>query len=250
MSELELSDLAFSFGGVRVVDRFSLDVRAEEVTALIGPNGAGKTTLLNLASGFLNPDSGSVSLNGLDVTLWRPDRIARAGISRSFQEMRLIGDLQVAENVLLAMPNQKGETLAAAVFRARQWYAQRCAYSEKAEAHLHRLGLSEKAETPAKELSYGQQKALVLACCMASESRVFLLDEPFAGLDPAVSDLTQGVLRELAANGSTVLFVEHNLSIVAELADRVCVMDRGTKIADGPPRIVLNLPKTLEAYLS
>ena len=177
-----------------------------------------------------------------------PHRVARQGIARTFQDLRLIQQVTVLENAMLARPNQKGERLWYALFRIGV-AAEEARNREEALRWLRFVGLEEKAHEAAGELSYGQQKLLTLACCVATEARILLLDEPVAGVHPEMIAKILGLLRELKAMGKLVVFIEHDIAAVREVADVVIVMDEGRIIAQGPPKEVLERPEIMEAYL-
>ncbi len=216
--------------------------------AIIGPNGAGKTTLLNVLTGTVRPDSGRASLGSHGLVGKSPNEIARLGVARTFQDLRLIGHLSVLENVMLARPNQGGERLWHALFRigiARE------EETNKAEAlkQLRFVGLGGAESEMAGELSYGQQKLLTLACCLATNAHILLLDEPVAGLHPEMLEQVLNVLRRLRDSGTQILFIEHDIGSVRQLADVVVVMDQGRVIAQGKPNEVLNRREVMEAYV-
>jgi ABC-type branched-subunit amino acid transport system ATPase component len=244
----EARDVTVGFDGLLAVNHLSLEVFPGEVAALVGPNGAGKTTLMNVAGGFLSASHGRILFRGNDITGWPPDRVARLGIARTFQDLRLARGLSVLENVLLARPAQTGELFLSALLRSPTWRDQERRAREAAMRILERVGLPGLENNLARDLSYGQQKLLTLACCLSAESELLLLDEPFSGIHQELIKTLIGLLRELAAEAKTVLFIEHNIEAVKKLADKVIVMNQGAKVDEGPPD-VLNMPKTLEIYL-
>ncbi|MCP4896772.1 MAG: ABC transporter ATP-binding protein, partial [bacterium] len=204
--------------------------------------------LLNVASGFLKPDSGRCLLDGREISHQPPHLTARLGVSRTFQELRVISNAPVLENVLLACPNQKGEKVFSALF----WGGRRNEESkniEKAIWALDLVGLTEQRDRMACQLSYGQQKLLTLACCLAMEGRVLLLDEPVSGVHPDLAQEILAILRSIADQDKVVVIVEHDLVAVRRVAKRVVVMDSGCVVADGATETVLELPEVLEAYV-
>ena len=240
--------LSKAFGGSKVVADLTVDFPLSRVTAIIGPNGAGKTTLLNMISGFVRPDAGEITFRGRNITRLAPHEIARLGISRMFQELRIIHRVSVIENVVLAAEEPKSERLLPALLcPARDHERQRY---EQAREILNDVGLSEEAGAPAGALSYGQRKLLTLACCIATQPRLFLLDEPFAGLHPDAVHHIAGVLRRLTLETRTIVFVEHDLAAVRQLAEYLVVMDNGRVIADGVPEEVLVREEILRAYVA
>ncbi len=245
---IEVRDLSKSFGGIRAVDKVSLRIEEKKITSIIGPNGAGKTTLFNLMTGFLLPDQGQVLFRGEAITGLFPYQIARRGIARTFQDLRLIRQVTVLENVLLAGKNQKGEKL----FHALFWNGIRGEEKklrEAARAILAFVGLTEHAGELAGALSYGEQKLLTLACCLAMEPDLLLLDEPVSGIHPEILEKILALFQELVKQGKTVVFIEHDIEAVRKVSDTVVVMDEGKVIATGKPETVLQDPAIVEAYL-
>lgn len=245
---LRCEQLTKSFGGVRALDRVSLRFPASGITAIIGPNGAGKTTLFNVMSGFLRPDAGRCFYGDREITVDPPFRIARQGVCRTFQDLRLVQRVSVLDNVLLSQPNQRGEQLTGALLRLgvrREEKRNR----EEAFRYLRMVGLESKTSQRVAELSYGQQKLLTLACCLAAKAQVLLLDEPFAGVDPDMAARISELLVRLPDDGKLIIFIEHDIPAVRSVGDRVIVMDEGRVIADGPPEDVLDRPEIMEAYV-
>ncbi len=233
---LEIHDVRKSFGGLKAVDGLTFSVETGEVVGLLGPNGSGKTTLMNLISGALKPSGGAIRLAGAEIGGERPDRIARAGVARTFQLVRLLPSLSILDNVSVA-----------AVFGPRR--LSRRAAEAVARGCLQRVGLAGRDHVPAGDLTYIDQKRLELARALASEPKLLLLDEWLAGLNP--TELAEGValIRRLAEEGTTILLVEHIMAAVRALCSRSVVMAAGRKIADGPTGAVLNDPHVIAAYL-
>lgn len=249
MTSLRCEALSKSFDGVCALADLSLELPASGIVAIIGPNGAGKTTLLNVVTGFLRPEHGRVFLGDRDVTHLPAHRIARMGIARTFQDLRLISQVSVLENVMLARPNQKGERLLSALFRfgvAEEEARNR----EEAMRWLKFAGLDVAINELAGELSYGQQKLLTLACCLATDARILFLDEPVAGVHPEMVEKILGLLRQLRDMGKLIVFIEHDIVSVRQVADSVVVMDDGKIIAQGKPSDVLERPEIIEAYVT
>jgi branched-chain amino acid transport system ATP-binding protein len=246
---LDISSLSRSFGGLVAVDKVTMSIQAGEVVALVGPNGAGKTTLFNLITGFLHQDSGTIRLKGQLMTGRPPHYVALAGVSRTFQDLRLFRRMPVLENVLLGFKLQTGESIAAALLTTR-WRREDEARRRDATALLELVGLDANASQPAEALSYGQQKLLTISMCLASDPELLLLDEPIAGVQPEMKTKIGSLVRRMPTSGKSILFIEHNLEAVQEIADRVIVMAEGGIIAEGPPQLVLRLPQVIEAYLS
>lgn len=235
---LSVRGLSRSFGGLAAVQDVSLDLRRGVVTALAGPNGAGKTTLFNLITGHIAADAGAVDLMGASILGQRPHHIARAGIARSFQDLRLFGSMTVRDNVLAALEPvawlwQPGE---AAARRERV---------DQALATTDLIGL---ADTRAVDLSYAETKFLSLARIIATGAPIWLLDEPASGLDPASRQRFVRIVREGVEAGVTVCLIEHNLDIMTELADRIAFLDRGRKLAEGEPSEILSNAELIAIY--
>lgn len=248
MVALRCMDLYKSFGQVQALAGLWIEFQPG-VTAIVGPNGAGKTTLLNVLTGFLKPDRGRCLVGARDITGLSPDRIARMGIARTFQDLRLITQVSVLENVLLAMPPERGERLFWALFGGGRAASEDRA-REEARNLLRSVGVEQKASSLAGEISYGQQKLLSLACCIASCASIVLLDEPVAGLDVVVASQVMNILRRLGSDGKVTVFIEHDISAVRCVADVVVVMDEGRIVAQGRPEEVLTRPEIAEVYLA
>ena len=236
------------FDGIRALADVCLQFPSSGIVAIIGPNGAGKTTLLNVLTGFLRPEVGQCFLGRREITLLPPHRITRLGIARTFQDLRLILQVSVLENVLLARPRQRGERLLSALLRFGV-AAEETRNREEAMRLLQFVGLEERAPDWASDLSYGQQKLLTLACCLATEARILLLDEPVAGVHPKMAAPILDLLQRLRDDGKLVVFIEHDIAAVRQVADLLIVMDGGKIIAQGPPHEVLERPEIMEAYL-
>jgi branched-chain amino acid transport system ATP-binding protein len=246
---LRCESLSKSFDGVLALDSLTLRLPESGIAAVIGPNGAGKTTLLNVVTGFLRPDGGRCFFGEQEITRKGPHEIARLGLARTFQDLRLIRLISVLDNVMLARPSQSGERLWRALtrigVREEEWRNR-----QEAERLLDFVGLTEKAKEPGGELSYGQQKLLTLACCLATEARVLLLDEPVAGVHPDMGQRILGLLEQLRDAGKLIVFIEHDMGSVKQVADVVYVMDHGKLIAQGPPDDVLERPEIMEAFVA
>jgi len=247
---LEVHGLKKNFDGVRALADFSCSLRLGEILGLMGPNGAGKTTLFNVVGGFILPEGGNILFKGKNISGVPPHRIANLGISRTFQNLRLIRQISVIDNVLLSFRNQPGERLGNIFLHQRKSLNQEVANHNEALKLLGEAGLEEKAGDPAEELSYGQQKLLSLVCCLAAKTDLLLLDEPVAGIAPEVIERILGIIRTLPSKGKSVILIEHNLDAVMQTCDRVVFMDAGAKISEGTPEEVRNDPRVIEAYIN
>lgn len=237
-----------SFGGLVAVDVEHLEVPRGAITALIGPNGAGKTTFFNLLTGFDRPDAGDWSFNGRSLAKVPPFRIAQMGMVRTFQLTKVLSKLTVIENMRVGAPQQRGERLTAAMF-ARLWRAQEDEITERADALLERFLLATKREDFAGSLSGGQRKLLEMARALMADPELVMLDEPMAGVNPALKQSLLGHVKTLRDEGRTVLFVEHDMDMVRDISDWVIVMAQGRVIAEGPPDTVMSDERVIDAYL-
>ena len=237
---MQIRNLDKSFGGVKAVDNVTMDLRAGIVTTLVGPNGAGKTTFFNLITGNLARDGGEVTWLGRDIAGIKPHRIARAGVMRTYQDLRLFDGMTVWENVLNATEYGALPLPMSSSARAER--------RERIERVLERTGLADKRDTRALDLAYAERKFLSMARIMATRARLWLLDEPASGLDPNSYERFLTILREDVAGGVTVCIIEHNLDIVIGISDRIAFLDRGKLLADGDPQTVLNDPELARIY--
>ena len=247
MPLLEITGLRRSFGGVQALRGAEFAVQPGTITALIGPNGAGKTTAFQCISGVLPPDAGTVRFDGADITGWRPDRITRAGLVRTFQLARGITRLSVLDNLLLYAQSQPGEALiAAALGRGRAAEAEARA---RAEAIAARLNLARVLHQPAAALSGGQKKLLELGRALMASPRLVLLDEPIAGVNPSLAEEIADHLRALQAENVTFLIIEHHMDLIARLCDPVIVMAEGALLTQGSFAEVAADPAVQDAYM-
>jgi ABC-type branched-subunit amino acid transport system ATPase component len=246
---LRVEALAKSFGGLRAVNDLSFEVKPGTITSLIGGNGAGKTTAFNLITGYLAPDAGAIHFRGRRVDGLAPHQVARAGIARGFQELRLFNRLSARDNLETAVPHQQGEGLLRALLGGPKLKAERAATAARASALLDELTLAGQAEALAERLSYGQQKLVALGRLIAAHGELLLLDEPTSGLSPAMAEGFCARARTLAQAGKTILLIEHNVEIVMRLSDWIVVMHQGGKIAEGPPSTVRADTAVMHAYL-
>jgi len=234
MALLTVTDLTKDFGGLRAVSSFSFDVEPGEILGLIGPNGAGKTTVFNLITGFLHPSSGQIVLDGRSVVGLRPHAVTRRGIARTFQVVKPFPKLSVRENV----------TLAAFAHEASRPRAE-----AQSSQILERVGLGDRLDSPAADLTLGEQKRLEIARALATRPKLLLLDEPMGGLNPREVDAACALVKRIRADGVTVVLVEHVMKAIMKISDRIVVIHHGEKIADGPPDRVVKDPGVIAAYL-
>jgi ABC-type branched-subunit amino acid transport system ATPase component len=236
------------FGGLTAVDVEHVEVQRGVITALIGPNGAGKTTFFNLLTGFDKPNEGTRSFNGTPLDKFSASRIARMGMIRTFQLTKVLSKLTVIENMRVGATGQRGEKLLSAMF-APLWRAQEKANTAKADDLLERFLLIKKREDFAGSLSGGQRKLLEMARALMADPELVMLDEPMAGVNPALKQSLLGHVKSLRDEGRTVLFVEHDMDMVRDISDWVIVMAQGQIVAEGPPDAVMSDQRVIDAYL-
>ena len=241
-------DITRTFGGLTAVDVEHLEIQRGVITALIGPNGAGKTTFFNLLTGFDQPDSGSWSFNGTSLRGVSAYRVARMGMVRTFQLTKVLAKLTVLENMRLGATGQTGERFLSS-FLPFLWRAQEQKITDRAEALLARFKLDAKAQDFAGSLSGGQRKLLEMARALMVEPELVMLDEPMAGVNPALKQSLLGHVKSLREEGMTVLFVEHDMDMVRDISDWVVVMAQGKVIAEGPPDTIMSDQRVVDAYL-
>ena len=240
--------IARQFGGLTAVNVDHVEIQRGSITALIGPNGAGKTTFFNLLTGYDSPNSGTWSFNGKALNGIPPHKVARLGMVRTFQLTKALYRLTVMENMLLGARGQKGESVLRSAF-PWIWRSQEAAIQEKATAILKNFKLIEKQDDFAAALSGGQRKLLEMARALMVEPEMVMLDEPMAGVNPALKQSLLEHIKELRNEGKTVLFVEHDMDMVHEISDWVIVMAQGQIIAEGTPATVMGNSQVIEAYL-
>ena len=237
-----------SFGGLTAVDVAHLEIPRGKITALIGPNGAGKTTMFNLLTGFDKPNTGSWTFNGRSLAGVPAFKVARAGMVRTFQLTKSLGRLTVLQNMLLGATKQPGENIFTALVRPL-WRSREQEITVKADELLQRFKLDAKREDYAASLSGGQRKLLEMARALMSDPELIMLDEPMAGVNPALTQSLLGHIKNLKSDGTSVLFVEHDMHMVTHISDWVVVMAEGKVVAEGPPDTVMKDPAVIDAYL-
>jgi branched-chain amino acid transport system ATP-binding protein len=241
--------LTMQFEGLIAVSRVSLRLALGDVTAIIGPNGAGKTTTFNMISGLLTPTAGRISFLSTDITGWAPHRIAALGLARTFQNVQLFPNLSTTENVMAARYCRTRSTFVDAVLGLPRDRAERRDTREVAEELLQWVGLADKRFLMPSELPYGDQRRLEIARALATEPRLIMLDEPSAGMVPGEARELINLISKLRERGLTILLIEHNMSVVMSIADRIVVLNFGEKIAEGTPPEVRTNRDVVEAYL-
>jgi ABC-type branched-subunit amino acid transport system ATPase component len=246
---LEVAEISLSFGGFRALRSVSLVADRAAITGLIGPNGSGKSTLLNVVSGVLLPDRGEVRLDGRRLPFGRPEAVAAQGVGRTFQVPRLARHLSVFQNLMVGARHQPGERLADLFLRPGRVASAEQAVAERAWIVLGRLGLQHKANDGAGQLSGGQQKLLSMGVLLMADPDILLLDEPAAGVNPVLIEEQIALLKNLRAEGRTILLIEHNMDMVASVCDRVYVLDGGVVLAQGTPDEIRGNPQVVRSYL-
>lgn len=249
MSILVVENLGIAFGGLIAIDGVSFSVEAGEIFAVIGPNGAGKTTLFNLVSGLYAPHRGRIMLTGEDVTNRAPQELARRGLSRTFQNLQIFFRMSVVENVMVGRHLHEKRNVLSHLFTLPSVHAQNRITRAKAEQLLDFVGLVDVADRSAGSLPYGALKRLEIARALASEPKILLLDEPAAGCNPVETEEIDSVIKEIAAQGVTVVLVEHDMRLVMRISNRIHVLDRGRTLAEGSVQEVRANPAVITAYL-
>jgi branched-chain amino acid transport system ATP-binding protein len=246
---LEVRDISMHFGGIKAIEEISLRVKEGIIMSIIGPNGAGKTTFFNCLTGLAKPAKGSILFSDTDITRLAAHDIARLGISRTFQNIRLFREMSVIENVMVSQHCRTRSGLIGSITRLKKFRDEEREVREKALEYLEFVGLSDSAETISGNLPYGAQRRLEIARALAAEPLLILLDEPTAGMNPQETSEVMALIRNLKELGKTVLLIEHDMKVVMGISDWISVLDHGVKIAEGFPSEIKKDQAVIEAYL-
>jgi branched-chain amino acid transport system ATP-binding protein len=246
---LAAKNVAKYFGGVKALQDVSLTINRGEIYGLIGPNGAGKTTFFNVLTGLYHPDGGELIFDGAPLQASAPHKAAQRGIARTFQNIRLFGNMSAMENVMVGRHLRTHAGVIGAVLHNRKTVAEEAAIRRRAEDLLHYVGVADRADDMAKHLSYGDQRRLEIARALATDPKLLALDEPAAGMNRTETGELRLLIEGIRRDGITVLLIEHDVKLVMGLCDRVAVLDYGQKICEDVPAVVQKDRRVIEAYL-
>lgn len=250
MAYVDIKHLGITFGGLKAVDDFNLEIKKGELYGLIGPNGAGKTTVFNMLTGVYKPNTGSIVLDGRDITGMKTIDINKAGVARTFQNIRLFKELTVLENVEVALHNKYKYSTFSGIFRLPSFYKVEKQMKERSEELLKVFGLEDAKDFKASNLPYGQQRKLEIARALATDPKLLLLDEPAAGMNPnETAELMETISLIREKFGVTILLIEHDMKLVAGICEAVTVLNFGRVLAQGETAKVLKDPEVVKAYI-
>ncbi|HEV7811401.1 MAG TPA: ABC transporter ATP-binding protein [Leifsonia sp.] len=248
-SIVEVKNLTVKFGGLLALDDVSFDIKRGEILGLIGPNGAGKTTCFNAMTGVYRPTSGDVLLEGKSIKGQKQHQITRLGLARTFQNIRLFGEMSALENVVVGLDARHKTSVPGALARTPRHIREEKSAIERGMALLEFVGIADLATTASRQLPYGYQRRLEIARALATDPKVLCLDEPAAGFNPAEKEDLMDLIRTIRADGYTVLLIEHDMRLVMGVTDRIVVLEFGRKLADDVPTVIRNDPRVIAAYL-
>lgn len=246
---VEINELTVQFGGLTALDHVTFDIKRGEILGLIGPNGAGKTTCFNAMTGVYKPSAGSVTLEGESLVGKKKHAITRAGVARTFQNIRLFGEMTALENVVVGLDARHGTSVPGAIFRSPRHLREERESIDRGMALLEFVGIADQAQSPSRSLPYGYQRRLEIARALATEPKLLCLDEPAAGFNPAEKEELMELIRQIRGDGYTVLLIEHDMKLVMGVTDRIVVLEFGRKIADDIPKTIQQDPAVIAAYL-
>ncbi len=249
MALLEVKGITKTFGGLVAVENVEFNVNEGEIVSIIGPNGAGKTTIFNMLTGVYHVNGGKILFDGKEIQNKQPRDIVKAGIARTFQNIRLFPTMRVIENVLVGEHINIGYNFLDLLFKTKKYRAEEKAAHQSAIDLLVSLDLGDQIDNYAKNLPYGMQRKLEIARAIATKARLIILDEPAAGMNPQESEELKEFIRKLRDKGQTILLIEHDMSVVMDISDRIYVIDHGRKIAEGLPKEIAVNKRVITAYL-